>query len=167
MTFKVSSNPNHSIILPSLVTPSLFNRSHTKNHYFASDWLLVLMYEFIPVVSSVYVIFRCKQKLARKGPVDCTIVSFPTFVTSCLLRGVKSCHLHTCSEYIRMSRYSSPKEYEALVSFCDQDHVKIDNTLGGRQNIFTVRDLKQPDVCFLFLIASYLLEFTVPVVVHV
>lgn len=125
------------------------------------------MYTFIPVVSSVCVIFRCKQKSALKGPVECTIGSFPTFVTSCLLQGVKSRHLHICLEYTRMSGCSSPKEYEALVSFCDQGHVKIDNTLGGRQNILAVRDLKQPDVCFLFLIASYLLELTVPVVVHV
>lgn len=58
-----------------------------------------------------------------------------------------------------------PKEYEALVSFCDQDHVKIDNTLGRKQNMFVVMDLKQPGFCSLYSIAYYLLECAVPAMV--
>lgn len=69
---------------------------------------------------------------------------------------------HMFREHWNEWRLFFPKEYEALVSFCDQVHVKIDNTLGGKQNVFVVMDLKQPDFCSLFSIASYLSECAVP-----
>lgn len=74
--------------MTSLMAPGQSNRSHLKKLSLIrwAPWYNLGIYT---LVSAVGAFFGCNQKATLKGPGICNIVSFSTFVVSCLLRGVR------------------------------------------------------------------------------